>query len=139
VRRYQQKISGPLLDRLQIRPRIGRCLPQILDRSTTEEESTATVRKRVLKATARQGRRASVPNARLSAADVRRWCLPDRAGARLLERAAEHFTMSMRACDDTLRVARTIADLAAAENVTKDHVAEALALRDVTQCGPAGF
>jgi len=139
VRRYQQKISGPLLDRLQLRSRIGRCPPQILDRSTTGEESTATVRERVLAANARQSRRASVPNARLSAADVGRWCMPDREGARLLERAATRFTMSMRACDDTLRVARTIADLAAEENVRKDHVAEALALRGVNQRGPADW
>lgn len=139
VRRYQQKISGPLLDRLQIRPRIGRCSPQILDRSSTDEESTATVRKRVLAAASLQRRRGTMPNARLNPDDVRRWCMPDRDGARLLERAAVRFTMSMRACDDTLRVARTIADLAARKSVRKDHVAEALALRGVSQCGPADW
>ncbi|MFW2404694.1 MAG: YifB family Mg chelatase-like AAA ATPase [Gammaproteobacteria bacterium] len=137
VRRYQRKISGPLLDRLQIRPRIGRCPPLILARSTEEPESTATVRQRVLDATATQERRGKVPNARLSSADVKRWCMPERDGARLLETAAVRFAMSIRACDDTLRVARTIADLAAADSVRKDHVAEALALRGVNQCSPA--
>jgi magnesium chelatase family protein len=65
--------------------------------------------------------------------------MPDREGARLLESAATRFTMSMRACDDTLRVARTIADLAAVENIRKDHVAEALALRGVNQRGPVDW
>ncbi|NND37522.1 MAG: ATP-binding protein, partial [Gammaproteobacteria bacterium] len=139
VRRYQHKISGPLLDRLQIRPRIGRCPPRILDRSTTQEESTATVRERVLAATATQARRSNVPNARLRPDQVRRWCMPDREGAQLLEHAAARFTMSMRACDDAMRVARTIADLAGAKKIRKDHVAEALALRGVNQCGPADW
>jgi magnesium chelatase family protein len=139
VQRYRQKISGPLLDRLQIRPTIGRCPPQIVDRPDGGEETTAAVRERVLGATDLQRSRAAVPNARIGPADVRRWCMPDRAGAKLLERAASRFSMSMRACDDTLRVARTIADLAGAQRIDADHVAEALALRGIERRGPAAM
>jgi len=129
VLRYQRKISGPLLDRLQLRLHIGRCALPVIDAAPTTEESTATVRARVLSATERQRNRGNMPNARLTRPDVKRWCTPDRAGAILLQRAAERFALSMRACDDTLRVARTIADLAGVEGLREADVAEALALR----------
>lgn len=129
VLRYQRRISGPLLDRLQLRLHIGRCLPPIVDAVTPAEESTVAVRARVLAAAERQRARGAAPNSRLAPADVKRWCMPDHAGARLLQRAAERFSMSMRGCDDTLRVARTIADLEGAEKLRQSDVAEALALR----------
>lgn len=129
VSRYQRKISGPLLDRLQLRLHIGRCAPELGDRPARDAESSATVRERALAATSRQRGRCDVQNARLSPDGIRRWCMPGRRGARLLQRAAERFAMSMRACHDTLRVARTIADLAQSETVRAEDVAEALALR----------
>ena len=129
VQRYRRKISGPLLDRLQLRLHIGRCLPLIMDAAPATEESTAIVRARVLTAAERQRARGTAPNSRLAPADVKRWCIPDHAGAKLLQRAAERFAMSMRGCDDTLRVARTIADLAGVERLRQSDVAEALALR----------
>jgi len=129
VLRYQRKISGPLLDRLQLRLHIGRCVPPFMDAAPAPEETTATVRARVLVAAECQRARGTVPNSRLPPADVKRWCVPDHTGAKLLQQAAERFAMSMRACDDTLRVARTIADLAGAQRLRQSDVAEALALR----------
>lgn len=129
VARYRRKISGPLLDRLQLRLHIGRCAPELDEPPGNDAESSAAVRERVAAATERQHARCGAPNARLTSAGVRRWCMPDREGTSLLQRAAERFAMSMRACHDTLRVARTIADLAAAERMRAEDVAEALALR----------
>jgi len=131
VQRYQQKISGPLMDRLQLRVCIARCLPEIVARDDpqTRPESTAVVRSRVLSAVERQCARETEPNARLSPAGVKQWCWPDAGGIRLIRRAAQKFALSMRACDDTLRVARTIADLADVNQVREADIAEALALR----------
>jgi len=129
VRRYQQKISGPFLDRLQLRLRIGWCPPRFDNDGTSTEETTLTVQRRVIAADACQHERSGGPNATLPAAGVRRWCTPEPGGVRLLQRAAERFALSMRACDDTLRVARTIADLAGRTGVREMDVAEALALR----------
>jgi magnesium chelatase family protein len=131
IRRYQEKISGPLMDRLQLRVCIARCAPEIVacDDAQTRSESTAVVRSRVLTAAARQRFRGDEPNAQLPPAGVKQWCWPDAGGIRLIRRAAQKFALSMRACDDTLRVARTIADLAGVDQVREVDVAEALALR----------
>lgn len=129
VLRYQRKISGPLLDRLQMRIYIGRCPPTIAGTAVTTGENTTTVRDRVHAAVERQTARCAAPNTMLTPAEVRRWCKPDRGGTRLLQRSAERFALSMRACDDTLRVARTIADLAGIENLRERDIAEALVLR----------
>jgi magnesium chelatase family protein len=129
ILRYQRKISGPLLDRLPLRLRIGRCTPNLIDAPREPAEGSTDVRKRVRDAAAYQRDRTGVPNARLAPADVKRWCMPVAAGARLLQEAAERFALSMRACDDSLRVARTIADLAGRDRVIESDVAEALTLR----------
>jgi magnesium chelatase family protein len=130
IQRYQQKISGPLMDRLQLRVSIARCAPEfITDDTQNPPESTAAVRARVLSAVEHQRSRDAVPNAQLPPAGVKQWCWPDAGGIGLLRRAAQKFALSMRACDDTLRVARTIADLADADQVREADVAEALALR----------
>ena len=131
IQRYQTRISGPLMDRLQLRVSVARCPPEIVarDAEQPQAESSAVVRSRVLSAVERQHARGAEPNGQLSPAQVKQWCRPDARGIELLRRAAQKFALSMRACDDTLRVARTIADLAEADQVREQEIAEALALR----------
>lgn len=93
-------------------------------------ETSARVARRVAAARALQISRAGKPNAALTAPEIRDGCMPLAAGIRLLEAAAARLQLSRRACDSVLRLARTVADLAAEASVTAAHVAEALSLRN---------
>ncbi len=142
VQRYRQRISGPFLDRLDIRIElsrsglslddlIGGAAPEttdVADASGVNETSTR-VRERVCQAVDLQLERSGVLNARRESGGDRNWYRPDLKGRALLETAATRFGMSARACDRCLRVARTIADLDQSERMCEHHVAEALALR----------
>jgi magnesium chelatase family protein len=128
VRRYQERLSGPLLDRIDIRIAVPRAEVQ-LGRDAAAEDSAA-VGARVAAARALQLARQATTNAQLTAKGVRRWCLPPGTeGVRRLEEAATRLRLSRRACDSVLRVARTIADLAGTADVGAAAVTEALALR----------
>ena len=132
VRRYRARLSGPLLDRIDIQLEVPAVPYRDLARHGEGERSVA-VRERVLAARARQaerlagsGRRA---NAALTPAEIRRWCAPDAEGERLLELAVARLVLSARALHRILRVARTIADLDGAGSLAARHVAEAIAYR----------
>jgi magnesium chelatase family protein len=130
IRRYQQRLSGPFLDRIDIRLQVART--EIRLDAEENGEASAAVAARVAAARQRQLERAGATNARLDPAETRRWCLPDPEGRRLLEAAAEGLSLSRRACDSVLRVARTIADLAGIgddQPVGVAQISEALALR----------
>ena len=129
VRRYQTRISGPFLDRIDITLELNRSGIEWAPRQKADGESTAVIRSRLLTVTARQQQRCGRKNARLTSADIQSFCLPDLAGEKLLRRAIAQFALSARACDSILRIARTIADLAGADGVSKAHVSEALTLR----------
>jgi magnesium chelatase family protein len=136
VERYRSRISGPLLDRLDLHVEVPR-----VDTSHWRErgvlgESTAAVAARVLRARELQLRRQGGPNARLTNAEVERHCRPDRAGGTLLERAAEKFRLSARAYHRILKVARTLADLGAETVPGERHVSEALTLRKLDRAPP---
>jgi magnesium chelatase family protein len=131
VRRYQLKVSGPLLDRVDLVVSVGRVGLGAAQSATAlpPAESSAAVRSRVLAAVDRQLARAGVLNARLDAAGLREHCqLPPDAQA-LLEMAGNRFALSARALDSARRVARTLADLAGDECIGSAHLAEALSLR----------
>jgi magnesium chelatase family protein len=131
VRRYQMKVSGPLLDRVDLVVSVGRVGLGAAQSATAlpPAESSAAVRSRVLAAVDRQLARAGVLNARLDAAGLREHCqLPPDAQA-LLEMAGNRFALSARALDSARRVARTLADLAGDECIGSAHLAEALSLR----------
>ncbi|MDX1515455.1 MAG: YifB family Mg chelatase-like AAA ATPase [Woeseiaceae bacterium] len=129
VARYRGKISGPLLDRIDLHVEVARPPTDIFHATGSSEESSDSVRARVIAAVERQLARGGLVNARLDGERLRETCALGPAGRRLLDAAAEKFALSVRAYQRVLRVARTIADLGASERIAATHVAEALSLR----------
>jgi magnesium chelatase family protein len=130
VRRYQMKVSGPLLDRVDLIVSVNRSALRAGD-----AESSAPVRARVACAVARQNRRSGCLNGRLVALGLRTHCCFDLAGEALLESASSRFALSARAQDGVRRVARTLADLAGTDAISLSQVAEAISLRAERQLG----
>jgi magnesium chelatase family protein len=131
VSRYRGRISGPLLDRLDILLEVPALSEQeLLSRSPRNSaESSATIRERVTAAWSRAIARQGVPNAVLGPAEIEAWCQPDAAGAALLQQALQRLGLSARAYHRILKVARSIADLADCEGVLSPHIAEAIQYR----------
>jgi magnesium chelatase family protein len=129
VAAYRSKISGPLLDRIDLHVTVGRPPKQALRKNGPDGERSSVVADRVSRARATQLQRSGVCNARLRPADVETQCWLDQECLRLLEQAVDKFSLSARSYQRVLRVARTIADLAKAETITPPHIAEALSLR----------
>jgi magnesium chelatase family protein len=129
VQRYRMKISGPLLDRLDLHVEVPRVAPETLRSDLAPSESSAVVSQRVLQSRERQLARQGKSNSRLSNVEVDRHCTPDAEGLAVLERAMRRFALSARAYHRILKVARTIADLEGAAGVAMTHVSEAIGLR----------
>ncbi|MDE2195700.1 MAG: YifB family Mg chelatase-like AAA ATPase [Gammaproteobacteria bacterium] len=130
VRRYRARLSGPLLDRIDLHVHVPR-LPQDALRPDTpaDGESSAVIAARVAAARQLQQLRCGKPNARLSTREVNRHCRPPPAGQQLLERAMQQLGLSARAYHRILKVARSIADLAGSDALLNAHVAEAIGYR----------
>lgn len=129
IARYRGRISGPLLDRIDLHVSVPRLPPADLRPDAPGGEASASVRARVEAASARQQQRAGRPNALLDHSQTNSHCRLAPADQRLLERAVESLQLSARAMHRCLRVARTIADLEASDNITSSHLTEALAYR----------
>lgn len=134
IQKYRQKISGPLLDRIDIHIEVPRLSYQELagDRS---EESSLAIRERVAAARGRQTQRLNAVgadvNARMQNRHIKRFCQVSMDSAALLESAVERLGLSARAYNRILKIARTIADLAGAELISTDHIAEAIQYRSL--------
>jgi magnesium chelatase family protein len=129
VRRYRARVSGPLLDRIDLQIAVPRVPLADLGDAAPAGESSATVRARVVAARERQLQRAGKPNARLSNREVQRDCALMASDRGLLERALDKLGLSARAYHRVLRVARSIADLAGSERVATAHLTEAIQYR----------
>jgi magnesium chelatase family protein len=128
IARYQSRLSGPLLDRIDMQVEVLAVGPDALMAQPDGEASTA-VAARVAAARQRQRQRQTVPNAALDAGRIDALCVLDDDAARFAQSAARRLNWSGRGLHRTLKVARTIADLAGAERIGTGHVAEALQLR----------
>ncbi|HNP63620.1 MAG TPA: YifB family Mg chelatase-like AAA ATPase [Woeseiaceae bacterium] len=126
---YRRKISGPLLDRIDLHVEVLRPSTATLRESPAAAESSADVRRRVESAWHLQHQRSASCNARLDGNELDSACDADDGCWALLENAADRFNLSARAHQRVLRVARTIADLSGAQTIKPPHVAEALSLR----------
>ncbi len=128
VSRYQGRLSGPLLDRIDLQIEVPAVKPAEL-MALADGETSAEVAQRVAAARARQLQRQGVANAELDAARIDELCVADAASRRFLQSAAERLGWSGRRLHRTLKVARSIADLAGGEAITVAHMAEALQLQ----------
>ena len=126
---YRNKVSGPLLDRIDLHVEVLRPSTGVLREASSGGDSSETVAGRVADAWDIQMQRSRTANSRLDGEQLKSACALDNDCWSLLETAAERFNLSARAHQRVLRVSRTIADLARAKKIAPPHVAEALSLR----------
>ncbi len=135
VQKYLNKISGPLMDRIDLHVEV---VPVKFDElsSAAVSENSEQIREKVIKArniqTERFKNKENVHcNAQMSSSEIRQYCQLDEAGNKIIKNAMEKLQLSARAYDRILKVARTIADLDSSENITMKHIAEAVQYRSL--------
>jgi magnesium chelatase family protein len=142
VQKYLNKISGPLLDRIDLHVEVTPVAFSELS-SVKSTEQSSTIRERVIKAREIQDARYKnnpgiYANAQISSKMLKEICVIDTPSQNLLKTAMEKLNLSARAYDRILKVARTIADLAGSENIKAEHLAEAIQYRSLDREGWAG-
>lgn len=130
IQRYRAKLSGPILDRIDIHIEVPSLPRGILTSQTnTSVETSAQIKERVITARAIQWQRNGKINAKLNNQEIQRFCKLQQADQLLLEQAIQRLNLSARAFYRILRVARTIADLAGQTEIKTQHLTEALSYR----------
>jgi magnesium chelatase family protein len=142
IQKYAGKISGPLLDRIDIHVEVP-SVKYVELASKRAGESSESIRSRVVGARALQARRFAGKkdvfcNSDMGPAELREFCTIDGGGADLLKNAMSKLGLSARAYDRILKVARTIADLAASDAIRTEHLAEAIQYRSLDRSYRAG-
>lgn len=133
IERYRARISGPLLDRIDLHVELPALSPEEMT-GRRHGEGSATIRERVIEARQRQldrfrGRGAVYANAQMTVRDLDQFCRLGPAAEELLQRAMRRLHLSARAYHRVLKLARTIADLARSDSIETTHLAEALQYR----------
>jgi magnesium chelatase family protein len=137
VQKYLNKISGPLLDRIDLHVEVTPVsFTDLSNIQTSTQEKSESIRERVLKARAIQGERYKeqegvYANAQISSKQLQEICILNTAGQNLLKNAMERLNLSARAYDRILKVSRTIADLADSPDIKIEHLAEAIQYRSL--------
>lgn len=129
IQKYRSRLSGPLLDRLDLHIEVPRVATHAMRAQSHTIEGSAAVAHRVARARELQLERQQATNARLNNREIDRYCTMTRDAAALLDRAATVLNISARSYHRVLKVARTIADLAEEDRVAANHVGEAMTLR----------
>jgi magnesium chelatase family protein len=142
VQKYLNKVSGPLLDRIDLHVEVTPVAYNELS-AVKKQENSAGIRERVIKAREVQAARYSGQadiycNAQITSKMLRDICVITTAGHNLLKTAMERLNLSARAYDRILKVSRTIADLALSEDINTEHLAEAIQYRSLDREGWAG-
>ena len=142
VQKYLNKVSGPLLDRIDLHVEVTPVAFSELS-SQQQSENSATIRERVINAREIQAERYKTQtgiyaNAQMSSKQLREICTISTVGENLLKKAMERLNLSARAYDRILQVSRTIADLSASEEIKPEHLAEAIHYRSLDREGWAG-
>jgi magnesium chelatase family protein len=132
IKKYFNKISGPLLDRIDIQVRIPESDYKLIN---TQEENSATIKERVTRARNIQFKRykheSVFNNSSLTPSLIKKYCVLDLNSKRLLDNAFEKLGLSLRGYNKILKVARTIADLEGMEKIQSKHIAEAIQFRNL--------
>lgn len=133
IQRYRTKLSGPLLDRIDLIIEVPRLTTDELINTKTEAEPSAIIRERVIKARKLQAKRYEqegiLTNSELSAEMIKKYCILDEKSQQILKLAAQKYQLSGRKYNRVLKIARTIADLNGSENITAEHLTQALQYR----------
>ena len=137
VAKYKGKISGPLLDRIDMHIEVPRVSHEVLRKGSVEGEETSTeIRKRVINARKIAVEQRGKTNSELSPVEVKKHCTLSEQGHQLLEQAMDQFGLSHRAYHRILKLARTIADLAQSEQIEIPHLSEAIGYRKLDRKQP---
>ena len=131
VQRYRERISGPLLDRIDLHVEVAAIKYEHLADQTHTPENSEAIRARVVAARAVQQRRIGKPNARLTPRQIKTYCPLEATCAEMLKMASNELGLSARAHDRVLKVARTVADLDGVETIQPQHLGEAIQYRSL--------
>jgi magnesium chelatase family protein len=129
IRRYRDKISGPLLDRIDLQVNVNRMPAKYMMQTSIVNESSAEIRQRVIDARHQQLNRAGKTNAMLNSKELEKYCVLSENNQQLLAQAINQLKLSPRAYHRILKVARTIADLEKKEHIDNNHLNEAISYR----------
>jgi magnesium chelatase family protein len=135
IARYMSRVSGPVMDRIDMHIEVAPVPFELMTAESLQSESSEQIRQRVIAARNIQTRRFESDtihsNAMMESRHLKSYCKLDSPSRLLMNRAMERLGLSARAHDRILKVARTIADLAAKENIEADHIAEAIGYRSL--------
>ena len=133
INRYQSRLSGPLLDRIDLQVEVPRLTAEELINSNQDAEPSASIRKRVVNARRIQAERYKddgiLTNSELTAKLIKKYCQLDKESSEMLKIASVKYQLSGRRYDRILKLARTIADLENSKNIQQTHIMQALQYR----------